>query len=366
MAILFWVSLFLIGYAYAGYPLLLLVWPWKKNTLRSPMEPRISVLIAARNEGRVIGEKISHLREVDYPASLRETIVVSDGSTDDTVEVLSAWQSDPDIRILHYVEPRGKAYALNLGAAQATGEILVFNDARQRLAPDAIRQLLSNFADPSVGCASGELHFYTEGQSDRKATLYWKFERWLRAQESLVGSCIGATGAFYAIRRQCFRPMPEGLILDDVFTPLQIALQGYRVIHDPEAVLFDREAATEKQEFRRKVRTLSGNYQLLRKLPGLLSFRFISFQFLSHKLLRLLVPLLLLACLLSSAFAEGFFYRLAFYAQVACYAAAIYGVLRGPRAPAWAALPASLVVLNSAALVAMLYFFRGKDANWSK
>ena len=366
MALLFWVSLSLIGYAYAGYPLLLLVWPWKRRTLRSPQEPHISVVIAARNEARVIGEKLRHLHAMDYPASLVELIVVSDGSTDDTVQVLSAFQSIPSVRIQHYAEPRGKAHAINLAVAQATGEILVFNDARQKLAPGAIRALLSNFADHSVGCASGELRFFTEKQPGRKATLYWKFERWLRARESLVGSCMGATGAFYAIRRRCFRPLPEGLILDDVFTPLQIALQGYRVIHDPAAIVFDHEAVSEEHEFRRKVRTLSGNYQLLRYLPGLLSPRLIGVQFVSHKLLRLLVPLLLIACLVGSFLAEGWIYRLALFAQVACYLAALIGVLQGAKAPAWAAVPAGVVVLNCAALVAMVHFFRGKDASWSK
>ncbi len=268
--------------------------------------------------------------------------------------------------VLQYAEPRGKAYALNLAAAKATGEILVFNDARQKLAPGALRELLSNFADPAVGCASGELRFYTEEQPGRTATLYWKFERWLRAQESLVGSCMGATGAFYAIRRECFRPLPEGLILDDVFTPLQIALRGYRVIHDADAVVLDQEAPTEQHEFRRKVRTLSGNYQLVRYLPGLLAPRRIGFQFFSHKFARLLVPLLLLVCLASSFLAGGWFYRLAFFGQLACYSAAAFGMWRGPDAPAWAAAPAGVVVLNSAALVAMFNVIRGKSVTWHK
>ena len=360
MQILFWISLAMISYAYAGYPLLLLLWPFKKPTRRGPYTPTISILIAVRNESRVILDKVRHLRETGYPAQI---ILVSDGSTDDTVERLSA---DPDLTFLHYPEPHGKAYALNLGAARATGEILVFNDARQKLAPGALQHLLTNFADPTVGCVSGELRFYTENQPGRSATLYWKFERWLRARESLLGAVMGATGAFYAIRRECFRPLPEGLILDDVFTPLQIALRGYRVIHDPEAVLYDQEAATEKHEFRRKVRTLSGNYQLIRYLPALLVPRLIGFQFFSHKLARLLVPLFLAVCLVSSFLAQGWFYRLAFFAQVACYLAAVFGLLLGEGAPAWAAAPAAIVVLNSAALVAMVHFLRGKTATWHK
>lgn len=366
MAVLFWVSLALIFYAYAGYPLLLLLWPFKKKTLRSPLEPGISVLIAVRNEARVIEEKIRHLQELDYPASLRQVIVVSDGSTDDTVAALERLASDSSLKLLHYDKPRGKAFALNLAAAQATGDILVFNDARQKLAPGALRALLSNFADPAIGCASGELRFFTENQPGRSATLYWKFERWVRAQESLLGACMGATGAFYAIRRECFQPLPEGLILDDVYTPLQIALRGYRVIHDPEAVVFDHEAATEKHEFRRKVRTLSGNYQLLRYLPALLSFRLIGFQFFSHKLIRLLVPLFLVICLVSGFLAQGWFYRLAFFGQVACYGAAIFGMLRGAKAPTWASAPAGVLILNAAALVAMYSFLRGKTVSWNK
>jgi cellulose synthase/poly-beta-1,6-N-acetylglucosamine synthase-like glycosyltransferase len=248
--------------------------------------------------------------------------------------------------------------------SHATGEIIIFTDTRQRLEPGAVEKLLENFADCNVGCVSGELHFETEGTPGLKATMYWKYERWLRHEESRIGCCMGATGAFYAIRRTLFRPLPDGLILDDVFTPLQIALQGYRVIHDARAVVWDVEAKDETQEFRRKVRTLMGNYQLLKYLPGLLRPGKIGFQFFSHKTIRLLAPLFLVTAFVSNWFLQGAFYRAALVAQCAFYLAAALGPLVPRGWPQVMGIPRAFVVLNSAALLAMINYFRGKSAVW--
>lgn len=362
----FWVSAALIFYAYFGYPLLVLLWPRKRSVVRGPGTPRVSFVIAARNEQERIDDKIRHLLELPYPSEHREVLVVSDGSTDATAERLDAWQGRADVRTFHYPVHRGKAWAIQLAVSHASGEIVVFTDVRQRLAADALPRLLENFADERVGCVSGELRFMNESRPGLKTTLYWKYERWLRRQESLMGSCIGATGAFYGIRRHLFRPLPEGLLLDDVYTPLQVALQGWRVIHEPRAVVYDEEAAGERQEFQRKVRTLTGNYQLLEYLPELWSFRMVSLQFFSHKLMRLLVPVFLLVCAVSNGLLTGPFYRWLLAGQAAFYVVAGLGAVIPKRAPRLLGIPHAFVLLNGAALVALINFFLGRTPAWKK
>jgi len=351
-------------YAYLGYPLVVRLWPGKRGWKRAPFVPSISFVVAVRNEETRIEAKVHHLLSLDYPAHLREIVVVSDGSTDGTPAVLERLQQRGEIRAFHYPEHRGKAHALNLALGVVSSEIVVFNDARQRLESKALPLLLENFADSEVGCASGELHFETEHRPGLQSTLYWRFERWLRAAESRLGACMGATGAFYAIRRNLFRPLPPGLILDDVFIPLQIALQGFRVVHDPRAILWDTEAKSEGREFRRKVRTLTGNYQIMRELPRLLVPGKIGFQFFSHKSSRLVAPLFLILCLISAAFLPSYFHFL-FWAQCGFYAVAAMGwilpkIFRGPLA-----IPYAFTVLNAAALVALWNFLRGNQKVWN-
>src|SRR5690348_3104752 len=167
-----------IFYAYFGYPLLVWLWPRKRQTARGRSTPRISFVLAARDEQDRIDGKIRHLLDQPYPTELREVIVVSDGSTDRTAEHLRAWDGHEGVRTFHYQDHRGKAVAISLGVAHATGEIVVFTDVRQRLDPQALERLLQNFADREVGCASGELRFTSELRPGLKTTLYWKYERW--------------------------------------------------------------------------------------------------------------------------------------------------------------------------------------------
>jgi biofilm PGA synthesis N-glycosyltransferase PgaC len=364
--VLFWISVAVVFYAYFGYPLLVLAWPRKRPIARRPLTPKVSFVIAARDEQDRIDGKIRHLLELPYPAELREVIVVSDGSTDQTAVRLQAWEGHSAVKTTHYNEHRGKACALELGVSQAKGDILVFTDVRQRLASGALERLLENFADPEVGCASGELRFSTESRPGLKTTLYWMYERWLRRQESLIGSSVGATGAFYAIRRELFEPLPEGLLLDDVYTPLRLALSGWRVVHEPRAVVYDEEAAGERQEFERKVRTLTGNYQLLRCLPGLWSFRTVSLQFFSHKLMRLVVPVFLVVGAVSNGFLTGPFYRAALVAQAVFYGAAVLGAALPKTAPRFVGIPHAFVLLNGAALVATVNFLLGRTPAWKR
>src|SRR5262249_30716658 len=203
------------------------------------------------------------------------------------------------VRVLERAEKTGKAACLTAGCAAATGEVLVFADVRQTWAPDALLLLLENFADPEVGAVTGDLVLERSPGVLAGVGAYWSFEKWLRRQESRVWSMVGATGAISAVRRDLFPGVPAGTILDDVYWPLRVAMGGRRVVMEPRAHAYDRLPPHAGAEFRRKVRTLSGNLQLMTLLPSaLLPWRNpVWLSLMSHKLLRLLVPWLLLALL---------------------------------------------------------------------
>ena len=303
---MFWLSLFLVFFAYAGYPLLLFLRArfWPIAVSKASIFPRVTILVAAYNEEKNLPDKLGNLAALDFPADLLEVIVVSDGSVDGTDKILDAWDSYSR-RSIKLPVHRGKAAALNVGAAEAKGEIIVFTDARQTIASDALKILVANFADPCVGCVSGELMLSENPKTHTRPSeglgLYWRVEKNIRYWEGLVGSTVGATGALYAIRKKLFSPIPKDLVLDDVYVPLQVARQGQRVVFEPRALAWDDFMPTAKQEFARKLRTLTGNYQLLQFAPWVLTTSNpLLFEFVCHKLLRLLVPFALLGLLIST------------------------------------------------------------------
>jgi cellulose synthase/poly-beta-1,6-N-acetylglucosamine synthase-like glycosyltransferase len=367
MKLLFWVCLALIGYAYFGYA----GWLWLCARLRPrPIQkgfftPRVSILIAARNEEANLPAKLQNLQQLDYPNELLQVVIASDGSTDRTASILLGQGSHIVPIILD--ESNGKARALNEAVKRATGEILVFLDARQSVGSDAISELTSCFADPGVGAVSGELLLdSSEGESEDALGIYWKIEKIVRKLESVSGSVVGVTGAIYAIRRELYTEIPPGTILDDVFVPMNVARLGKRVVFQPSAIARDRLFSAKGKEFSRKVRTLTGNYQLLRLAPWLLSpANPLLFRFVSHKLLRLLVPLLLLLMLIASAIAGGAFYRTIFWVQVLFYVAAVFGTLI-PSVKQFkpVGIASTFVMLNAAAALAFYNFAAGRKKVW--
>lgn len=339
METLFWVSALVIAYVYAGYPLLLALWarvaarPVRKRASDDPGPwPAISIVVAARNEAARLPARIANLLELTY-AGPREIIIVSDGSTDGTADVLRRFAGQ--VRFME-VPAGGKPLALNAGVAAATGEILVFADARQRFQHDALVQLVANFADPSVGGVTGELVLDCEASpAAAESTIadgvgaYWKYEKWLRRNEGLVRSTLGATGAIYALRRCLWRPLPAETLLDDVLAPMRAVLAGYRVVFEDGARAFDTASPDGAAEARRKRRTLAGNYQILGLEPRILVpfANPVWLQYASHKIGRLIVPWALVALVIASAALAGrqWFYTLAFAAQAGFYGLAALG-----------------------------------------
>jgi cellulose synthase/poly-beta-1,6-N-acetylglucosamine synthase-like glycosyltransferase len=339
---LFWISLAVVVYVYAGYPLLLAiaarVAPWPVR--RSAWEPTVSIVIAARNERATIVAKVADCLAAEYPAEKLQVVVSLDGCSDGTDRVLAELRHQhPRLVVVASRRHDGKAAALNRGVARARGEVVVFCDVRQRLDPGAVRALVAALADPDVGAATGELVLTDERGSEAAdgVGLYWRYEKALRALESRVHSTLGATGALYAVRRVLYRPLPDGTVLDDVLTPMRIVLAGQRVVYEPRARAYDRVCPPEL-EFVRKVRTLAGNFQLLVLAPELVNpaRNPVFFQFVSHKLGRLAVPYFLVLLLAANCWLREGWYQLTLAAQGGFYLLAAAGALvrRGGAPPA--------------------------------
>ena len=339
MESLFWVSTLVVLYVYAGYPALLAIWarvagrPARKRLPGDARPwPSLSIIVAARNEAARLPGRIANLLELSYDGP-REIVVVSDGSTDGTAEVLRPFK--PWLRLIEVPEG-GKPRALNAGVAAATGDILVFADARQRFGRNALRELAANFVDPEVGGVTGELVLDCEAETcDAGSTIadgvgaYWKYEKWLRRNEALVRSTLGATGAIYALRRELWQPLPAETLLDDVLAPIRAVLAGFRVAFDDTALALDSTPPDAATEARRKRRTLAGNYQILALEPRLL-LPFVNpvwLQYVSHKFGRLLVPWALLGVFVASAWLSSrhWFYAVATIAQLLFYGLAVLG-----------------------------------------
>ena len=222
MSLVFWLSFAVIAYTYVGYPAIMYLLsrfaphPWRKE----PFDAPVSIVMAVHNGAERLPQQIEHLTTLD-PDLIHEVIIVSDGSTDGTAEILSQTHH-PRLRSIILPEQGGKAAALNHGIAAATGEILLFIDIRPKVAPGALAELMSNFADPTVGCVAGELVLNTDGHDAAVSAVsgvYWRYEQWIRNCEAAFDSPVGVYGGFYAARRSLVKPFPSGIILDATTEP---------------------------------------------------------------------------------------------------------------------------------------------------
>jgi cellulose synthase/poly-beta-1,6-N-acetylglucosamine synthase-like glycosyltransferase len=348
-----WLAMGLLFYVYVGYPLLALAHarirprpvaraverrshpatiPFPDRRVRTH-EPTVSIVVVAYNEASSIEARLENLLALEYPSQRLEIIVGSDGSTDDTVALASRYQR-LGVRVVAFERRSGKPAVVNAIVPHASGDIVLFADARQRFDTHALRALVANFADPDVGAVSGELMLdatETTANAGLGAALYWRYEKMIRSAESRVDSTVGATGAIYAIRRALFVRIPDDTLLDDVLIPLRIVEQGYRVVFEPAARAFDRTSATAAQEFARKARTIAGTFQLFSRERWLFNPRRnrLWVATISHKGLRLLLPLLHAAALAANTVAAASWpYRLLLGAHVLFYAAAIGGAVQ--------------------------------------
>jgi biofilm PGA synthesis N-glycosyltransferase PgaC len=361
------VALTALGYTYFGYPLLLgllvqLARGRRSGSSDDKRSPSVSVLLPAFNAAAYLPAKLDSLLDQEYPPDLIEILIYCDGCTDETERVARAYASSPRaggrVRVIADPMQRGKPTGLNTLAAAASGDLLLLNDVRQPLSKNTVRDLTRPFADPAVGVTTGRLVLAGGAGSG----VYWRYEEWIRRQESRFRGVVGMTGPLGMVRRADFVPVPTDIILDDVWLPMSLVLTGKRVLLVPSAEAHDT-AFADDREFSRKVRTLAGNYQLFKKLPQLL-VPFVNpiwFETFSHKLMRLGSPwmlLLLLASSLVAATGDGPGpVRALVIAQLLFYGMAAVG----PKGGRLTGVARTFVVLNVAAIAGLWRFLTGRQ-----
>jgi cellulose synthase/poly-beta-1,6-N-acetylglucosamine synthase-like glycosyltransferase len=356
LKIAFWVSLGALVWTHLGYPLAAaaLARLHTRRVRKQPIEPTVTVVVAAYDEEAVIERRLENLLALDYPAEKLELVVTSDASTDRTHELVERF-AGRGVRLL--VNPRGgKVAAQNRAVRETSGEIVAFSDANATWAPDALRRLVANFADDQVAYVMGRLR-YADAAGGNREGVYWRLETWLRAQESKLGSVTGGYGSIYAVRRSDYVEVDPRFGHDLAF-PYLMVQRGRRAVYEPSALAFEKPTPTNETEYRRKVRmfehcwliTLRGS--MLRRLPpGYLV------AVVSHRLLRYGSGVLHLVLLASSLalVGEGLVYQLVLAAQLLLLAAAAAGV----------GLARYYVLVTWATVVSLWnYLRRGVPATW--
>ncbi len=369
MTWIFWIAMASVVYAYAGFPLML--WLRARLMARPHREedhtPTVSIVIAAYNEARHIGQRIDNLLDQDYPSDRMETIIASDGSSDDTNEIVQRY-ADHNVHLLA-LPRQGKGLALNAGAAIATGDILVFTDANTHYPPDSIRQLVRPFADQEVGGVAGN-QVYLRGKLASSTAdgerLYWNFDQWLKSLQSRAGSVTSATGAIYAIRRPLYNPVPSGA-MDDFYVSTGVVQQGYRLVYAHEARAIEPVAQAAGVEFARKLRIITQGLQTViyrRELLNPIRYGFYAWQLFSHKVWRRLVGVPLLAMMLVCPWLwnHGLIYKIAFGFEMAFTALFFLAfALRETRWAKWKPLALAwyFLMVNTAAMLSVVAILRG-------
>ena len=366
--LIFWVSVAAVAYVYVGYPLLLFVASriWPRPVRKAPVRPRVTVIIAAYNEEQAIAAKLDNTLALDYPGELLEIVVASDGSSDRTNAIVER-QFGGRVRLLALAR-QGKTSAQNCAADAASGEILVFSDATTMYDAGTLTALVSNFADPTVGCVGGDVRYVDESGAvtGKGRQLYWNYEAAIRRWESRIYSVIGATGCIYSIRKSLYVPLDPAAISDFV-QPARALLRGYRSVVEDDAGAYEvAESKRLGDELRRRARVVLRGLRGVGYMPEILNpirHPWLCFQLVSHRLLRWAVPLFLIAALIANAALLGLpFYRQLFALQAALYVAALAALVLDRlriRAPGLF-VPLYFCLINLAPLVALWLLCKGE------
>ncbi len=304
--IIFWLSVAAVVYVYLGYPILIAL----LARLRKPLSylpnyyPTVTLIFAANNEQKVIAQKLENTLALDYPHEKLQILVVNDGSVDQTADIVASFQ-DKDVELVSFEQRRGKLAALNDAVGNARGEIILFSDADNYYPQDALKEAAKYFQNPSVGAVSGGRNVIGESSLGNAEGLYWKYEEFIKRQESRFGSCAGVAGDLLAIRLSLFVPPPLGIINDDFYMALGVLKQGYRVLYAPEARSYHPVAGTEQGEIERRSRMVAGRYQVIFSAWHMLPWKnpVALWQIVSHKYLRPLIPFAMIAAFVSNLLA---------------------------------------------------------------
>jgi cellulose synthase/poly-beta-1,6-N-acetylglucosamine synthase-like glycosyltransferase len=382
MAFVFWLGIAIIGFTYVGYGLVVSLWV-KLRPKRTPPHiptddaelPNVTLLIAAYNEASILPDKMANCQALDYPPDKLHILLVTDGSDDGSEQL---FPDVPHLTRLHQPQRQGKIAAVKRAMVHVQTPITVFTDANTFLNPSAIRRMVADFADPTVGAVAGEKQVIATGNAASNGEgLYWRYESYLKRKDSELYTVVGAAGELYAIRTACYHDVPADTILDDFMHTLLIAKDGYRVTYAPEAVAMEHASANVKEELKRKIRISAGGWQSMhRMLPLLNIFRYgiLSFQYIGHRVLRwslaaFSLPVVLVLNVVLAAQGTHWVYPLLLLGQVAGYGLAMLGyVLRGRQVniPGFFA-PYYFVVMNYSVFAGCLRYLRGQQtATWEK
>ncbi|GGH80080.1 cellulose synthase/poly-beta-1,6-N-acetylglucosamine synthase-like glycosyltransferase [Filimonas zeae] len=383
---LFWISLFIVFYAFLGYGIVLYILMRiriavkgrrkKEDELQITDWPTVTLIVAAYNEAAYMEEKIANTLQLDYPTDKIRFVFVTDGSTDDTPAIIERY---PAIQLMHQPARNGKIAAVHRAMEQVSTEIVVFTDANTALNKLAIKRICKHYRDSKVGAVSGEKRVQVDEVSDATAGegVYWKYESKLKAWDSELYSVVGAAGELFSVRRDLYQPVPADTILDDFMISLLIAEKGYRIVYEPDAYASETSSASIGEELKRKVRISAGGIQSITRLTSLMNpFRFpvLSFQYISHRVLRwTVVPfLMILALILNIAIvATGGtgIYLLLLAGQVLFYGASLLGWIMEKKQLRMKLLfvPYYFCMMNYAVIAGIRRFYSGKQsAAWEK
>jgi cellulose synthase/poly-beta-1,6-N-acetylglucosamine synthase-like glycosyltransferase len=367
--IVFWTSACLLFYTYIGYPLFVYLLSRLRpiNTKRENIEPKVTILITAYNEERDIKAKLENTLQLDYPKDKLEILVASDGSTDNTDNIVRQFSAQ-GVRLFRQEGRVGKTITQNNAVEQSIGEIILFSDATTDYQPNVLREMLPNFADETVGCVAGKLIYVDKTKSTvgKGAKGYWNYETFLKESESLACSLIGASGCLYAVRKSAYKPMYAEACSDFLIATL-IYEQGLRTIYEPKAICEEETNRQADKEFSMRVRVIGQTFTDLwrnRRMLNPLRSGFYAIQLISHKVFRYAVPLFLLLIFISTVFLSlnSWFYDISLIFQILFYSIAFVAWLaeRFGKKLGILAIPLYFILANWASVIAFYRFLSGE------
>ena len=381
---IFWIFLFIVFYSYIFYGVFL--WLvimareiFKKND-RLKMTvylPDVTLLIAVFNEAEIIGQKIKNCFELNYPPEKLNLFFITDGSTDDTNEII---KEHSEIKLFFKPERRGKVAAINRAMPFVNTPIVVFCDANTFLNKDCIREIVHHYADPKIGAVAGEkIVRDLSGTSITGAGegLYWKYESFLKKLDSKFYSVVGAAGELFSLRTELFEPVAENVLLDDFIISLKIAEKGFRVVYEPKAYAIESPSSDMKEEQKRKIRISAGGFQSIAMLPGLWNIfkhPILSFQYISHRVLRwavcpFLLPLILIINAIIFFNTHEIWYGIILLLQILFYGASYAGYLKAlqNKKSKLFYVPYYFVFMNVSLYIGFVRFLKNKQSVlWDK
>lgn len=382
ISVIFWVGILVVGYTYVGYGIIIYILSKirkRTNVLSSTPEeqlPTVTLLVAAYNEADIIRTKIQNTLELDYPKNKLEIFFVTDGSTDQTPEIVKEY---PAIQLFHSFERKGKIHAVNRVMKSVKTPIVIFCDANTDLNREAIKYIVRHYQDPTIGGVAGEKRILSKDKDNASGSgegLYWKYESFLKKKDAEVYSIVGAAGELFSVRTELFEEPAENMIIEDFYLSMRITAKGYRFAYEPDAFATETASASVKEEWKRKVRISAGGFQAMSKLSYLLNpFRYgiLSFQYISHRVLRwTLAPLFLPIIFLTNAWLAFYgipFYQLTLVLQLFFYGLAFLGYLLRDKKIGIKGffVPYYFAVMNLSVYFGLNRYLRGKQSVvWEK